>query len=147
MKSEPFRNLDEEFNTEKTEIDLSSPVEVLPAIKEVEEISHKLDDSEYLRNNSKEAIDTMISLLNSAAEEAVANPLPEMFDSVSKLSTSVAKVLKELRELSTTEKDNEYKTYIPEEPKQEEIVNNNLILTTADLFDRIAKKIIEKKDK
>lgn len=134
--------LEEVFNTEKTpkfdelEGTIEKTPEVTLPVKKEESMEEKilptLEDSDYLRTQLKLLIKRSQSALDvivdSVQESEIVRGAP--FEAIAKLTDAIAKAISKLTELSSKEKDNEYKG------KHGEIgtINNNLYLGTAEVL-------------
>jgi len=139
-----MEGLEEVFNTEETlrfnELDemptdekkTESKEMVVTEKKDSDTIEPTLGDSEYLRRQLKILITKSQSALDvivDAVEESeVVRGAP--FEAIAKLTDAIAKAISKLTELSSKEKENEYKG----KPNGIGTINNNLILGTTEVL-------------
>jgi hypothetical protein len=130
-----------EFTVEGTKDIITTNPNNVPVIVE----NGKLDDSDYIRTNLKELVDSTKNALDLALEIQAEDPTNfKNTEAVAKMADSVAKALGNLIHLNKTEKDEKYRSNVSEDPK---IVNNNLVITTTeDLINKIMLQVKHIKD-
>jgi len=110
------------------------------------ELSPRIEDSDYIRTELKELVQTTKDALDLAIATQVNDSDPKAAEAVAKLATTLATSLKTLIELNSKESDKEIKIRELENRQQGETkppvqnIQNNLIVSTVDLIEMILNK-------
>ena len=151
LKQMTTKNLENIFNTEETKLPTTIISAEVVEDKEVfsssikKEIKPKLTDSAYIRKSLKTTLEKSQEALNLILDEVRLNVSnPRNIEVLSKLTDSISKLVGQLTELNSKEKDVEIKLDERENTelsKESNYTQNNLIISTNDVLDRIMKGI------
>lgn len=132
-------SLNDTFNIDPIEIIKKEEMEIVEISPTSGELDHTVDDSKRIRKDLKQTLKKAQEALDVALREQATSGHPKQSEVIAKLIDSIAKLTQASIEINYKEK--EFELVLNKNRSQpKSITNNNLIVTTSDLLDKILTK-------